>query len=278
MIEAFEKPANCRVQFSEREELAVTQRRQDPAFDHLHADFDLGFVLGFARASGQHGHAIVLGQVTITGVDVGLVAMRLGDAAAQIIGHQDLRCAAEKGKTAGVRAQPVGQFLRPGGLGKGVAGRAENGDEDLRLADLAGSPINDRHGLAGIIDKQLFAGTMFLTHDHVDLGGPEAVVLAEPAVLEALRMGESVLLPEQGQGYAGAAQLSMRPCPIRHRTLIAWNRRCWREQTSLQFGVRQRRRPSQPASVETVQVIAGTAAADAQAGGNFAHGQAGVEL
>jgi len=30
-------------------------------------------------------------------------------------------------------------------------------------------------------------------------------VLAEPAVLEALRVAEPVLLPEQGQGYAGAA-------------------------------------------------------------------------
>ena len=147
----------------------------------------------------------MLGEIAVTGVDVGLVAMRLGDAAAQIIGHQDLRCATEKSKTAGVRAQPVRQLLRPGGLGKGVAGRAENGDEDLRLADLAGSPINDRYGLAGVIDEQLFAGTVLLAHDHVDLGGPEAVVLAEPAVLEALRVGESVFLPKQGQSYAGAA-------------------------------------------------------------------------
>ena len=99
--------------------------------------------------------------------------MRLGDAAAQVVGYQDLLCAAKKSEATGVRAQPVGQFLRPGGLGDGVAGRAEHGDEDLGLADLAGSPINDRHGLAGIIDKQLFAGTVFLAHDHVDLDGPE---------------------------------------------------------------------------------------------------------
>lgn len=124
--------------------------------------------------------------------------------ARHITADQDLRCTAEKGEAAYVRAQPVRQFLRPGGLGEGVAGRAEDGDEDLRLADLAGSPINDRHGLAGVIDKQLFASTVFLAHDHVDLGSPEAVVLAEPAVLEALRMGEPILLPEQGQGDAGA--------------------------------------------------------------------------
>lgn len=111
----------------------------------------------------------------------------------------------KKSKTAGVRAQPVGQFLRPGRLGEGVAGGAEDGDEYLGLADLSGSPVDDRHGLTRVIDEQFFAGAMFLAHDHVDLGRPEAVVLAEPAVLEALGMGESVLLPEQGQGYAGAA-------------------------------------------------------------------------
>jgi hypothetical protein len=41
------------------------------------------------------------------------------------------------------------------------------------LADLAGSPINDWHGLAGVINKQLLAGTVFLAHDHIDLRGPE---------------------------------------------------------------------------------------------------------
>ena len=71
----------------------------------------------------------------------------------------------------------------------------EDGDEDLGLADLAGLPVEDRNVLAG---------AKFLAHDHIDLGRPEPVVLAEPAVLEALLMGESVLLPEQGQGDAGA--------------------------------------------------------------------------
>ena len=106
----------------------------------------------------------MLGQVAVTGVDVRFVAMRLGDAAAQIVRYQDLRCTAEKGEAAHVRAQPVGQFLRPGGLGEGVAGRAEDGDVDLRLAYLAGSPINDWHGLAGVINEQLLAGTVFLAH------------------------------------------------------------------------------------------------------------------
>ena len=103
------------------------------------------------------------------------------------------------------RVSPASWAVRPSGLGEGVAGRAEDGDEYLRLADLAGLPVDDRHGLTGVVDEQFFAGAMFLAHDHVDLGRPEPVMLAEPAVLEALRMGESVLLPEQGQGDAGTA-------------------------------------------------------------------------
>ncbi|OSR47369.1 hypothetical protein BV324_05638 [Pseudomonas syringae pv. actinidiae] len=150
-----------------------------------------------------------------------------------------LRCAAEKSKASDVRAQPVGQFLRPGGLGKGVAGGTEDGDEDLSLTDLARAPVDDWGGLTGVIDEELFAGTVFLAHDHIDLGGPEAVVLAEPAVLKALRVGESIFLPEQRQGDAGAARLSVYPRPVRHRPLIAWHGWSWWEQKPLQLGIGQ---------------------------------------
>jgi len=204
--------------------------------------------------------------------------VRLGDAAAQIVWHQDLRGPAEKSEAARVRAQPVGQLLRPGGFGEGVAGSPEDGDEDLRLADLAGVPVDDRYGLAGVVDEQFFSGAMLLAHDDVDLGGPEPVVLAEPAVLVALWMGQAIFLPEQGQGDAGATHLSVSQRPVGHWTLITGNRRRWREQMPLQFSVRQFRWPSQPAGVEAMQIITGTAAADAKASGDLAHGQAGVEL
>lgn len=91
------------------------------------------------------------------------------------------------------RAQPVRKFLRPGCLSEGVAGRAEDVDEN----------------------------TVFLTHNHVDLGGPEAVAHAEPAVLEALRMGESILLPKQGQGDANRRE----PMPSRASDADRWERR-----------------------------------------------------
>ncbi|EPM43285.1 hypothetical protein A256_27633, partial [Pseudomonas syringae pv. actinidiae ICMP 19103] len=67
-----------------------------------------------ARASRQNGDAVMLSQIAVAGVDIRLVTVRFSHATAQIIGHQDLRCAAEKNKASDVRAQPVGQFLRPG--------------------------------------------------------------------------------------------------------------------------------------------------------------------
>ena len=43
-IEPFEPFGDGAVEFAEREERAVSQRGEDPALDHLHADFNLGLV------------------------------------------------------------------------------------------------------------------------------------------------------------------------------------------------------------------------------------------
>ncbi|OSN64552.1 hypothetical protein BV351_05600 [Pseudomonas syringae pv. actinidiae] len=177
-----------------------------------------------------------------------------------------------------MRAQPVGQFLRPGGLGKGVAGGTEDGDEDLSLTDLARAPVDDWGGLTGVIDEELFAGTVFLAHDHIDLGGPEAVVLAEPAVLEALRVSESIFLPEQGQSDAGTAQLGMDMSPVRHRTLITGHIGRRRKKMPLQLGVGQHRRPGQAAGSKAIEVFTDAGSTYLQAGSNLAGRQADLEF
>ena len=110
MIEALQKQCDSGIEFAQREELPVAQHREEPAFDDLDADFDLGFVLGFARASGQYGDAVMLGQVAVTGVDIGLVTVRLGHATAQIVGHQDLCGAAEKAKQRTCEPNQSGSF------------------------------------------------------------------------------------------------------------------------------------------------------------------------
>ena len=54
----------------------------------------------------------------------------------------------------------------------------------------------------GVIDKQLLARSVVLSHDHVQLAPPGAITLAEPTVLVAVWMGGPVFLPEQKQRAA----------------------------------------------------------------------------
>jgi hypothetical protein len=111
---------------------------------------------------------------------------------------------------------------------------------------------------------------MFLAHDHVDLGGPEAVVLAEPAVLEALRVSESVLLPKQSQRYAGAAQLGVDMSPVRYRTLITGDSGRRRKKMPLQLGVSQRRGPGKAAGSKAIEVLTDASSTYLQADSDLA--------
>jgi hypothetical protein len=74
--------------------------------------------------------------------------------------------------------------------------------------------VDDRHGVPGPVDEELLAGFVFAAHDHVDLGRPAAVALAEPAVLVALRVGAFVLAPEQHQGHVLARELAVHLLPV----------------------------------------------------------------
>lgn len=58
---------------------------------------------------------------------------------------------------------------------------------------------------------------MFLTHDGIKLACPFAIVVAVPAVEEPIRVPGLVLLPEQEQRDAFAAQFLIDLRPARHR-------------------------------------------------------------
>ncbi|MNE68131.1 hypothetical protein D3C80_1637780 [compost metagenome] len=119
---------------------------------------------------------------------------------------------------------------------------------------------------------------MLLAHHHVQLAGPDSVMLAEPAVLEALRLAQAVLLPKQRQGHARSAQFGMHPGPIGQWPLLAGHHRGGWKQLVLQLDIGQRTGPGEAAGGETTEVVTGTAVADAQTAGNLADGEAAVEL
>lgn len=103
--------------------------------------------------------------------------------------------------------------------------------------------VDHRHRLTSVVDEQLLADAMLLTHHHIQFALPGPVVLTEPAVLKALRLAQAVLLPEQRQSHAGAAQFGMHPRPIGQWTLLAGHCRGRREQLLFQLGIGQRAGP-----------------------------------
>ena len=183
LVQVGQQRAQRPIQLVEAEEALVAQPRQHPARDHQHAVLDLGFVLGPACARRQDCHAVMLGQVVVGGIDVGLVARGLRDAAAQVVGHPQLGAAAEEGERPHVAANPVRQLLAPGGFNVGVIRRAQNGHEHLGRADFAGAAVGHADALAGVVDEQAFARRVGLPHRCRQLLAPAPVVLAERAVL-----------------------------------------------------------------------------------------------
>ena len=97
-----------------------------------------------------------------------------------------------------MRADPVGQRLRPGRLGVGVAGSAQGGDEDLGRADLTGKAVDHLHRGAGIIDEHLLAGDISLTHGRGEFALPGAVERAELTVTIPGVIGDFLVMPIEG--------------------------------------------------------------------------------
>lgn len=119
-----------------------------------------------------------------------------------------------------MRIHPVRQRFSPARLRKGQAGGAEHGHEEVRLADLAGQPVDHhRYRVAGIVDKGPLAADMGLAHRHRQPLFPAAVERAEPAVTVAVGIGLDILVPHYLQRHVLALQLAVDRGPVRLRAL-----------------------------------------------------------
>ena len=201
-VEPFDELPDRRVQLPQREELAVTQARENPALHHQHAGLYLRLVTRLPHPCRQDRHRVVFGEVLIRGVDLRLVAVRPQHPALQVIRNDRARHPAEGLQGAHVAAQPVGSALRPGRLDMRQVRTAEHGDEDLRAAALARVPIDDRHRLAGVIDEELLPRQMVLAQHPLLAREPAPVLIAEHAVLPAIGMRRLVFLPQQQARHA----------------------------------------------------------------------------
>ena len=174
---------------------------------------------------------------------------------------------------------PVRQTLRPGSLTVGVVRRTEDGDEDLGLAQLAGSRTRHGHGLPGIVDEELLAGAVGLPHDDVELLTPGTVVVTEPGVLVAAGVQRLVLKPQQVQRDGlGAFEFMVYLDPIRLRALAGIGGH--REEASFEVGLVDLlgQRPAETGLLEAFEIVADGDRGDAQAASDGASAQVGLEV
>jgi hypothetical protein len=206
----------------------------------------------------------------IGAVDLGIVQAGLDDAGFEVVRYNLTGHAAEIGEGADMRTDPVGQRLRPGRLGIAIAGSAQGGDEDLGRANLAGKAVDHLHRGAGVIDEQLLADDMGLTHGRVEPAAPIPVEIAKPAVAVTPGMNRAVFLPQQRHSDAGPLEFAMQGWPIGRRPAIGRNR--WRRRKQQPFQVFVRKplglRPTQAGAACPAKIIADRRAADVQADGN----------
>lgn len=199
----------------------MAQARQDPALHDLHPDLDLGLVFGFIRARRDHGHAVVRGHRRIGGIQVRFVAAGARYPGPEIVGDEERGHAADEVEQTHVRTDPVGELLGPGGLGVGVVAGPEHGDEDLGGMDLTRSAIDDRYGLAGIVDEQFLAGAVALAQGAGQGITVRPVVHAELGVaVGVVRVNGTVFLPQELQGDAFFLELLVHHGPIGGRVPV----------------------------------------------------------
>jgi hypothetical protein len=142
----------------------------------------------------------VTSKLVVGAVGFGVVAVGRLDERAGLVGHDQSGHAADELQGLHLRADPVGGGLPRRGAGVGVVRSAQGGHEDLGLSDLTGDRVDDGHGVAGVVDKQLLAGAVFLPQDDFLPLEPAAVKVAEARIPVSVRVLLAILLPEQLQG------------------------------------------------------------------------------
>src|SRR3954471_22452118 len=203
------------IAFSQREEREMPQTAQNVALREAYSGLNRGLVLGLSRSRGQYADAVVRRHRAVGAVQLRIVERRLGDAALEVVRHQQSRHRPVEPEHPDMRANPVRQALRPARLGIGQVRRAEHADEDLRQAHLSGERVDDRHLLAGGIHEGLVPGEMALPHGRRQAPVEFPEQLAESAVAVPLWMNRRVFLPEDRQADPGTLQLTRQRAPVR---------------------------------------------------------------
>ena len=93
------------------------------------------------------------GELRVGRRDLGLVAVGALDRGPGVVGDEQLGGAAVEREGVHVRREEALRGLVGEGLGVGVVGGAQHGDEDRGSLDFAGHRINDGHRRPRIVDE-----------------------------------------------------------------------------------------------------------------------------
>jgi hypothetical protein len=234
--EGGQEGAERRVDLGQREAGVGPQPGDHPALHPVHPHFDLGLVRWLGRAGGDHGDPLRGCEIGRRALARGLRAMGAGHRSLAVVGDDDVGPATEGGTGPHMGANPVRETLRPRGVDRGRVGGAQDRHTARRLTHLTGTAVDDRDALAGIVDTELLPRALGLPQDQVERAGPGALRLADPAVLEALRRGGLVCLPQEEHGDALAFQRVVHRGPVgsaRCEGADGWG---WRKQPRCQRG------------------------------------------
>ncbi len=249
----------------------MSQRGKDPAFYLQNTRFDFRLVPSFFDPGRDNDGPIMFGQLPIRGVEVGFIAAGARDGIPEVVGDEDLRGSLEEFESMNMGLNPGREVLGESGLGKGVVARPQRGHKDLGLVNLSGLGLSDLHGLAGVIDEELFSGPIFLAEAGIQFSGPWMVKTAELAVLVPFEILLLVFMPKKLKGNALPLYLLVKILRARHLTLFLRNRMNGREQPMLQRGLikLRRKRPTHSRSLSPVKVISDRTPANIKTLGNL---------
>jgi hypothetical protein len=155
------------------------------------------------------------------------------------------------------------------GLSVGIVAGAQDGDEQMGRANLSAGRVDDGDGLASIIHEQLLPRLMGETHGGFQSLSPAAVEFAELAIPIPVRVSLTILDPQEAQGDAFLAQLSVDHGPVGTGDgLCAWM--CRRGEEKLKEGALIQvcgERPTQPRGLGALQVLTDRAVGDGTTAG-----------
>src|SRR5262245_35032290 len=120
MVELLAEFRDGLVQFGKRVELAMPERRDDPAFGQQNRIFDLSLVPRSIWPRRQDSNPVVNPQFGVGAVQIRFVTASAGDARTGVVRHDQLWDTAEKLECLNMTVNPVGQILAQCRLGKSV--------------------------------------------------------------------------------------------------------------------------------------------------------------